>query len=436
MPVPRDSRLHSNLFLAGPLGLWLMAHSVSSPLPDRLPESAEDWAAKRCPGGPVRPMGLAMLGLSEQSLTFEEEYPASQLVGCEIHVVRVIEVRAKGATMTQPPQVALAVEETLLGPASPGPLPAVFSQSYSDHLCGNGAIEERAQRKNEPVEGPGLGERFLVLGGWNAARTWFHVSDRGRWKFTPELRARFEERLTVLRRQDDGFDRDARDLRQQDQARRHDTALLAAVKAGDVPGAKALLAQGASALSEKATDWSPLYFAIHRQDAEMTRLLMTAIPRGAPDGGAMDEAIRLKDAGLVRELLAAGVKLEHRSGVNGPLHAALQDRSCAVLRVLLEHGVDPNIPGQDSKYPLHEAAGSVLGQPCVPLLLEHGARPDPETAVKHSTPLEYLAHRDHSPQAEAAVRALVAAGARVKRVKLKTIKDGLMRAVFEELGAR
>ncbi|GEN07260.1 Ankyrin repeat-containing protein [Myxococcus fulvus] len=437
MPIPYVPRLHSHMFLAGPLGLWLMAHNVSSPLPDRLPEAYEDWAAKRCQGGPVPARTFKGFVLEKAPTTFEGKYPASQLVGCEIHVVRVIESRATNATMSSPPQVALAVEETLLGPSSTGPLPAVFSKSSSsNHWCGTGAREEERRRKDKPVEGPGLGERFLVLGGWNAARTWFHVSDQGRWKLTPELRTQFEEGLAELRRREPGFDTEAELLRQHDIDHQHAPALLAAVKAGDVPGAKALLARGASVIPEDLSVASPLFFAIHHDHAEMTRLVLAATPPGVPDEGAMDEAILKGNADLVQRMLAAGIRVEQRKGVNGPLHLALTEKNCEVLQVLLEHGVNPNIPGHDSKYVLDQAVHSLRGQQCVPLLLEHGARPDPKKGPGLSAPLKYLAGHRHSPQAEAAVRALVSAGARVNQVKLKTIKDDLMRAVFKELGAR
>ena len=124
---------------------------------------------------------------------------------------------------------------------------------------------------------------------------------------------------------------------------------------------------------------SELNEAIEAHDAERVKALITA---GA-DVNADDElwfkpiqnAISCgASSAIVKLLLEAGASI--KSSNSDPLIDAVAARNAEVVRLLLEHGADAQMPDgeEESETPLHLAVyGNDLA--CVEILLQHGADP-------------------------------------------------------------
>lgn len=376
-----------------------------------LPDKREDWSDSHC----RKIMGMAWqrekIAGKNQFTTYPIEVIRPEaLANCELYVVRVTQVHAQGATFTRPPRVALAVEQVLLGEPQPQPLPAVFSASLSDHPCGNGAAEEAQRRAQQPIQGPAVGERFIVAGGWNLARTWFEVSSRNRWPVTDAMLADFTKALKEARQKDRAFDKGIEARRKKDLAAQTDPSLLLAVDQGDLARAEALLVGGARA-NTGGSGRTALSRAVERKDVAMVALLMRHMPRNTEDPEAL--SLALTELGLLRTMLEGGLSWKGPKGWNGPMSDAASQGACEALTLLLKAGADPNTMGQDEQRLLHAATRSTQGLRCVPLLLDAGARA--EVSSGGWTPLSYAAHEKFSPDAERAIRALVAHGAKLDR---------------------
>jgi len=98
----------------------------------------------------------------------------------------------------------------------------------------------------------------------------------------------------------------------------------------------------------------------------------------APDGFfPLSLAAFFATAATVRRLIDAGADpgVASRNGMMvQPLHAAVASRNLDAVRLLLDHGADPNARQQVGYTPLMGAAGSGRND-LVDLLLEHGADP-------------------------------------------------------------
>ena len=134
-------------------------------------------------------------------------------------------------------------------------------------------------------------------------------------------------------------------------------ALLDAVKAGDVQGAKAAIAQGAD-VNEKTGLFTPLVAAIRGANQDMIALLLES---GAdPNKGA---------------------------GSNSPLSLACDRSNAELVRMLLEKGADAKSSPNDTTALHHAAEAGCLN--CVELLVGAGADVNALTAL--GTPAIHLA---------------------------------------------
>ncbi|MFP2895619.1 ankyrin repeat domain-containing protein [Corallococcus sp. 4LFB] len=425
---------------------WPGVAMAGSYVPERdvsreLPANREDWGGRHCGRIMERVWRHAKVARTNQRTVYPAEaIRPTALADCELYVVRVTQVHDQGATFTQPPRVALTVEQVILGEPQSQPLPAVFSESLSDHFCGNGAMEEAMHRAQEPVHGPALGARFIVAGGWSGDRTWFEVASRNRWPVTDTMLADLTTALKAARREDRAFDTRIKTRRKEDLAAQTDPSLVQAVGQGDRARVQAMLEGGARANArENKTGLSALYRAVERKDAPMVSLLMRYMPKDTQDPQAL--RLALTDLGLVRTLLEGGLSWKGRQNSNGPLNAAASQGACEALALMLKAGAAPNTLGQDQQTLLHTATRSSEGLRCVPLLLEAGGRA--EVSSGGWTPLSYAAQQKYSPDAERAIRALVAHGARVNRMTpdKKTLLQAAQRSpemveLLRSLGAR
>lgn len=161
-----------------------------------------------------------------------------------------------------------------------------------------------------------------------------------------------------------------------------ETALIAAVRAGDVSRVRALL-----------------------QDP-------TAVNAAEPDGTtALHWAVRRHDLAIADQLIRAGadVQAANRYGAT-PLAAASADGQSELIVRLLEAGADPDTPNPEGETPVMLAArsGAVAG---VKALLARGADPRASEGWRGQDALMWASAEGHAP----VVRLLIDAGAAVKR---------------------
>ncbi|MBJ6764181.1 hypothetical protein JGU66_25685 [Myxococcaceae bacterium JPH2] len=137
-----------------------------------LPKESADWSTTQCRPPP------------HYNPAYDDAPPKDEMGGCELYVVRVLEVRDEGATRNRPPRVRLAVEEVLRGPARKEPIPAVFTPAMGKMRCGTSVLADRAAGVPDAhVAGPQVGARLIVAGGWNARQSWFEVTGERVWAY-------------------------------------------------------------------------------------------------------------------------------------------------------------------------------------------------------------------------------------------------------------
>lgn len=123
------------------------------------------------------------------------------------------------------------------------------------------------------------------------------------------------------------------------------------------------------------------------------------------------QAVRDGDLPALHRIVATGADVNMLvEGMFRPLsHPGAGDR-LAVVRFLLAHGADPQLPGYDGASALdlwaYEGEATIVKE-----LLEHGADPNLGCAPTRETPLHYAASRGHLPGRSACVEVLLAAGA-------------------------
>ncbi|KAJ5217014.1 hypothetical protein N7468_010022 [Penicillium chermesinum] len=151
------------------------------------------------------------------------------------------------------------------------------------------------------------------------------------------------------------------------------TALTTALREDRPEMVKWLLEHGADP-NLRGEDW-PIYMAI--RSSALLQLLLPYISDLSIHKGVMEKAVQADQLDSVKQLIAAGVNVEWKSGgVFSPLTTALRERHKPIVRYLLnEAGADPNAPGEH--LPLVKAI-----RRCEPddytmieLLLEKGADP-------------------------------------------------------------
>lgn len=169
--------------------------------------------------------------------------------------------------------------------------------------------------------------------------------------------------------------------------------LFSAVKAGDLPGVKALLAAGVSPKARDANGMTPLHYAAFRGDV------------------AVGEA-----------LLARGADVDAADSVGmTPLHAAAFDGRETFAALLLSKGAAVNGRDRAGMTPLHYAAANG-GEEVVRLLLAKGA--DPRALdLQGSSPLDLAARRNQARIAELLRPAPAGAPVQAKPARRYTDQD-------------
>lgn len=152
------------------------------------------------------------------------------------------------------------------------------------------------------------------------------------------------------------------------------TALTTALRDNRPEMVKYLLSHGADP-NLRGEDW-PIYMAIRSPD--LLQLLLPCIADLSIHKGVMEKAVQADQLDSIKQLIAAGVNVEWKSGgVFSPLTTALRERHKPIVRYLLnEGGADPNAPGEH--LPLVKAIRrrEPGDDSMIELLLEKGADPN------------------------------------------------------------
>ena len=171
--------------------------------------------------------------------------------------------------------------------------------------------------------------------------------------------------------------------------------LYEAATAGTVEVARLLLDAGATPHPVKANEWRPLDAVAQSGSVEIARLL---IARGVkPDGPALYAASNHGHAEVVKLFLEHGADLKYREGIwnRTVLHAA---HSAAVVKVLIQAGMDIEGQNKIGETPLHEAAHFAPHEVVV-ALLDLGADPH-ALSDRNKTPLQMAEDRDRPEKSE------------------------------------
>jgi ankyrin repeat protein len=166
--------------------------------------------------------------------------------------------------------------------------------------------------------------------------------------------------------------------------------LSEAIREGDAARLEALLDSDPAALHEAEGGVTPLLLALYHGRAELTQLL---VARGA--AVSFGEACALGDLDRVRRQLDADPSLLDTRTPDGypPLGLAIFFRHPDVAAFLIEQGADVNAPAHNANgvAPVH-AAAAVCDHATMRLLLEHGADPNARQQLDY-TPLHGAASR-------------------------------------------
>ena len=151
--------------------------------------------------------------------------------------------------------------------------------------------------------------------------------------------------------------------------------VMAAIQSGNLDQLRQALAQDPSAASARdANGVSAIMLTLYHRRQEMTDLLLQANP-------AIDifEATSLGQSDHVRKLIAADPSLLSARSADGftALHFACFFAREAAARILIDAGAPVDLPANNAMQvrPLHSAA-TARNLPIVRLLLEHGADPN------------------------------------------------------------
>ena len=155
-----------------------------------------------------------------------------------------------------------------------------------------------------------------------------------------------------------------------------DSAVTKAVKSGDLPGLRKLIATRSDVNAESSDGSTPLLWAAYSSDVEMTRTLVAA---------------------------GAKVDVANKYGVT-PLLQASRTGDVAVMDVLLKAGADPKRTHPEGETPLMAASrsGSV---PAVRLLLDRGADVNAADTFQSETALMWAAAEGHTDVVDALLNA-------------------------------
>lgn len=156
------------------------------------------------------------------------------------------------------------------------------------------------------------------------------------------------------------------------------TALMAAAAGGDAKSVRALLKHGADVNAQNTPDQpgfifgggrTPLMWAAYRGDVEMMKLLIDAgadVNLEGALGTPLAHAAWADRTAAARLLIERGARVNHASRMDGytPLHwaASTEERDASLVKLLLEHGADPNLGGGEN-------VDAFLAVPQTPLML-------------------------------------------------------------------
>ena len=159
------------------------------------------------------------------------------------------------------------------------------------------------------------------------------------------------------------------------------TPLIDAVKRGDAPAIRGVLARHADVNAAEVDGTTALHWAVERDGVEAVELLVRA---------------------------GANVKAVNRYGVS-PLSLAAENGNAAIIERLLKAGADPNatLPGGETVLMTAARTGKL---DAVKLLLAHGANVNAAEETRHQTALMWAAGQNNV----AVIRTLVEAGADIK----------------------
>lgn len=186
--------------------------------------------------------------------------------------------------------------------------------------------------------------------------------------------------------------------------------------------ARLFVDRGADVSARGGEGITPLVLAAGSHDSALVALLLERGARSDPatkqgQYSALRSALGAHDPVAARLLLARGAdpneryhppgaeRLLHRAVAEANLGTAPPPQSLDVVRALLDHGADPNLPDGEGRTSLHVAAGRGDVE-AIRLLLGHGAAVDAPDKSGW-TPLHVAASQHRA----GAVRALLAAGA-------------------------
>ena len=156
------------------------------------------------------------------------------------------------------------------------------------------------------------------------------------------------------------------------------TPLMGAAINGNAACMRLLLSQGAQDSTTKDMRTTALMLAAANGSEECVRLLLqsgSAVNARTDDRmSALHFAIRHENAACARALIEAGAEMDTRTRADydTPLLLATMRGYTEGVRLLLEHGANPNLADEMGCSPLmHAASGGFTD--CIELLLEHGA---------------------------------------------------------------
>ncbi len=168
---------------------------------------------------------------------------------------------------------------------------------------------------------------------------------------------------------------------------RIDESLVEAVEAGHREAALALIARGADVNAGGADHTTPLHWAVHRDDAALTKKLLAAGARvdAANDYGAtpMSVAAAEGNADVIGLLLDAGANVDSPTpeGQTALMAVARTGRLDAA-RLLLEHGANVNAKEQWGGQTALMWAAAQKQPAMVQLLVQHGADVNARATVR------------------------------------------------------
>jgi len=131
--------------------------------------------------------------------------------------------------------------------------------------------------------------------------------------------------------------------------------LLKAIREGDLPRCRALIAAGADPNASHADEWLPLHVAALEETPEITRLLLDAGADIAARCGkgrwtALHIAVSYGHEQTARLLLERGADIEAKAGKDfRPLHVAAYCGRANTVGLLLDHGADANAVAEDGR---------------------------------------------------------------------------------------